>query len=97
MSQGKLAMLGGGRWPLPNFRNLDYVDKLGIVPWPQREERGSPVGWSTYAVMQESQNKEAAWEFAKFMTTKEVVKLWAELGGVAIPPRQSVQTSDAFH
>ncbi len=96
MSQGKLAMFGGGRWPIISMRNLDYVDKVKIVAWPQKEGKGSPLGWDGYAIMKESENKEAAWAFAKFMTTRKANERFAQLGGTEVPPRRSVAMSDAF-
>ena len=67
--QGKLAMIGGGRWPVLSLR--DHLSKWKIVPWPQNKMKGSPVGWRSNAIMASSQNKEAAWQFVKFASTKE--------------------------
>jgi multiple sugar transport system substrate-binding protein len=96
MSQGKLAMFGGGRWPVISMRNLDYIDKVKLVAWPQKERKGSPIGWDSYPIMKESQSKDAAWEFVKFMTSKKASEFFAEQGGTIVPPRRSVAQSDAF-
>ena len=97
MSQGKLAMFGGGRWPVISLRNLDYVNKVKIVAWPQAKEKGSPVGWDAYPIMKEAENKEGAWEFVKFMAGKKATRLFAELAGTIVPPLQSIAQSEAFY
>jgi multiple sugar transport system substrate-binding protein len=97
MSQGKLAMFGGGRWPVISLRNLKYVDKVKIVAWPQSTKKGSPVGWDAYPIMKDAENKEGAWEFVKFMCGKQATQTFAELAGTIVPPLQSVAQSDAFY
>jgi len=70
-AQGKMAMFGGGRWPVLNMRTLNVVSKMKILPWPQKTTKGSPVGWGCYPIMKGAQNVEAAWAFVKFIATKE--------------------------
>ncbi len=96
MAQGRLAMFGGGRWPTASMRELDYVDKVKLVAWPQKVRKGSPVGWDGHPIMQASQNKDAAWEFVKFLASKEAQQIEVEQGGPTVPPRQSLATSEAF-
>jgi multiple sugar transport system substrate-binding protein len=95
-AQGKLAMFGGGRWPVINMRDLDFVEEMKIVAWPQEEEKGSPVGWNGYPIMKESQNPEAAWAFVKFIASKRASEYFAKQGGTIVPPRRSVAMSEAF-
>lgn len=95
-AEGKLGMYGGGRWPVVSMRNLDFVDQMKIVAWPQRQGKGSPVGWNGYPIMRESENKEAAWAFVKFIASKEASEYFARQGGTIVPPRRSVAMSDAF-
>ena len=96
VSQGKLAMFGGGRWPIIDMRNLGLVDKLKIVPWPQKAQKGSPVGWNAYPIMKGTKNKEAAWTFLKFLASKEASVYFAEQGGTIVPARKSIANSDSF-
>lgn len=96
MAQGKLAMFGGGRWPVINIRQLNLVNKVKIAAWPQKTQKGSPVGWNAYPIMKSSPNKEAAWAFVKFITTKQASQYFAQQGGTIVPPRRSIATSDAF-
>ena len=96
MAQGSLAMFGGGRWPTAPMRELDYVDKVKLVAWPQRTTKGSPVGWDGHPIMQASENKDAAWEFVKFLASTEAQQIEVQQGGPTVPPRRSLATSDAF-
>jgi multiple sugar transport system substrate-binding protein len=95
-AQGKLAMFGGGRWPIISLRALNAVGKMKIVAWPQKTQKGSPIGWNGYPIMKASQNKEAAWAFVKFITSKEASIFFEQNGGTIVPPRKSVALSDAF-
>src|SRR5699024_5360693 len=96
MAQGELAMFGGGRWPTASIREVDLVDKVKLVAWPQNAQKGSPVGWDGHPIMEASENKEAAWEFVKFLASSEAQTLEVEQGGPTVPPRQSLAESDAF-
>jgi multiple sugar transport system substrate-binding protein len=96
MAQGKLAMFGGGQWPIINIRNLKIVDKVGIVSWPVKVKKGSPVGWNGYPIMNSSKNKEAAWTFVKFLISKEGSSYFAGLGGTIVPARKSVASSQQY-
>ena len=96
MAQNKLAMFGGGCWPIINIRELNMVNKVKIVAWPRKAKQGSPLGFNAYPIMQASQNKEAAWAFAKFMVSKEANTLLVENGGTGVPLSQSIVNSNAF-
>lgn len=94
--QGKLAILTGGRWPVLGVRDMDMVDKTVVVNWPTKAENGSPVGWDAWDITKNSQNKEAAWTFIKFLMSKEAGEYFAKIGGTIVPARQSVASSPAF-
>jgi multiple sugar transport system substrate-binding protein len=96
LAQGKLAMFGGGRWPIINIRNLKAVDKVTIVPFPVKVGPGSPVGWNGYPILKASKNKDAAWTFIKFLISKEGSSFFAQLGGTITPARKSVASSQAY-
>ena len=96
LAQGELAMLGGGRWPVINIRQLGVVDKVKIFAWPQKTMLGSPVGWNGYAMMKGTENREAAWAFVKFCGSVEASTYFAVEGGTIVPGRRSVAESDAF-
>jgi multiple sugar transport system substrate-binding protein len=94
--KGKLATLGGGRWPTLDVRLLKMVDKTQIVPWPMQTTPGSPAGWDGWPIMKASQNKEAAWAFLKWIMSPDASKFYAQVGGTNVPARNSVASSSVF-
>lgn len=96
MSNGKLAALAGGRWPTIDIRRLKIVDKVQIVKWPKKTADGSPVGWDAWPITKASKNKDAAWEFIKFLISKPAGEYFATIGGTIVPARLSVAKSAAF-
>ncbi|HVL22716.1 MAG TPA: sugar ABC transporter substrate-binding protein [Thermomicrobiales bacterium] len=96
MAQGKLAMFGGGRWPTAAIREAKLVDKVKLVAWPRKTQQGSPVGWDGHPIMQASQNKDAAWEFVKFLASADAQSIEVGQGGPTVPPRRSLAKSEAF-
>ncbi len=94
--QDKLATLNGGRWPVLGVRDMDMVDKTVVVNWPTKTTNGSPVGWDAWNITKNSQNKEAAWTFIKFLMSSEAGEYFAEIGGTIVPARESVANSAAF-
>ncbi len=95
-AQGKLAMFGGGCWPIINMRELNLVSKMKIAKWPQKVQSGSPIGFNSYPIMKASLNKEAAWAFTKFMTSKTAGQYFVQQGATVVPMRRSIATSDLF-
>lgn len=94
--QGRLAMFGGGRWPIINIRQQGAVGDFGIVPWPRKTRAGSPVGWGFTPILRSSENKEDAWTFIKFLSSRQGATFFAGLGGTIVPGRRSVASSEAF-
>jgi multiple sugar transport system substrate-binding protein len=96
MAQGKLAMFGGGIWPIINMRSLNMIDKIKIVAWPRKVKQGSPLGFNAYPIMQSSQNKEAAWAFVKFMISQEANTYLVQSGGTGVPLSKTIVNSSAY-
>lgn len=96
MKQGKLATLGGGRWPVIDLRRLELVDTTMVLPWPTKAGNGSPIGWDAWPIMKASKNKEDAWTFLKFLISKDAATFFATLGGTIVPARRSVAASPDF-
>jgi ABC-type glycerol-3-phosphate transport system substrate-binding protein len=87
----QIGMVGFGRWPITTLRTDKVdMDDVGIVDWPVKHRLGSPVGWGSLPILRTSQNKNAAWEFVKFMLSDEVQRTIAReaLSGV-VPARRS--------
>ena len=96
LSQGKLAALAGGRWPTIDMIRLNLVDKVQIVKMPKKKQLGTPIGWDAFPILTSSQNKDDAWSFIKYLTTKEAGQDFAKVGGTNIPARKSIALSDTF-
>lgn len=94
--KGKLAGFPGGRWPILGMRDQGIVDKMKIVPMPKNTTHGSPIGWDAWAIFKDSEKKEAAWEFLKFMMSKDAGTYFAKEGGTIVPARISIANSDVF-
>lgn len=96
LAKGKLATLGGGRWPTLDMRRLKMVDKVRIMSWPTKTGPGSPIGWDGWPILRASKNKAAAWTFLKWLMTKDASEFYAKVGGTNVPALTSVATSSAF-
>lgn len=96
MANGKLAALAGGRWPTIDMLRLKLVDKVQIVKMPKKTVNASPIGWDTFPILSASKNKDAAWTFIKYLTTKASGEDFAKVGGSNIPARKSIATSNTF-
>lgn len=96
MSQDKLAMYGGGRWPIVALKANKADKKVAIVPWPKKVRQGSPIGWNGYPILKSSKHKDDAWTFIKFLISTEGVRYFAEIGGTIVPARRSVAESKSY-
>lgn len=96
LNDGSLACIAGGRWPVLDMRRLDLVEQMKIVPMPQQADYGSPVGWDAWPITRESEQKEDAWTFIKFLMSSEASTFYARAGGTIVPARPSVAQSADF-
>lgn len=95
-AKGKLATLGGGRWPTLDIQRLKMVGKTQIVNWPTKDGKGSPVGWDGWPIMKASKKKDQAWTFLRWMMSEESGQYYAEIGGTNVPALRSVAADPAF-
>jgi multiple sugar transport system substrate-binding protein len=94
-AQDKLAMFGCGMWLNPSIKEAGAADKAKVVSWPQKTAKGTSVGWNAYPIIKNSQNKEAAWAFLKYLASKQAVTNLAATGQ-SCPGRKSVFFSDTL-
>ena len=93
--QGTAAMCIGAPWYAGSF-DIDIPDvNYQVFNMPAWVEGADPVsigtgGWG-YVVSEKCGNKEAAWEFVKFMTSAEQTGDWAYMTG-ALPARTDALT-----
>jgi multiple sugar transport system substrate-binding protein len=95
--KGELAVFGGGRWPVLAVRAANAVDKYEIFDFPHKgANRGSPVGWAAFPIMNTSPNIDASWEFVKYISSFEGASIFAKAGGTASPCLKSVAESEGY-
>lgn len=98
---GRVAMVPIGAWGPSAFwqdpTTGEFVVDFDVtyIPRSEQHERGIPLAGQGLGLVAASQQKEAAWEFIKFMASAEVQEVSArDLG--QFPVLRSVAVSDAF-
>ncbi len=92
MASGKLAIAGGGRWPVLQMTTAGFSD-FDIQYWPKWKDQVTEFGVGGFVLMKSSKYQQEAWQFLRFMTSKKPFEIIAELGQ-SIPARRSVAYSD---
>ncbi len=77
-ASGKIAMYLSGIYDVPEIMkaNPDLNFACAMVPTGNGAERSTILGGWSVGVAECSENKEAAWEFVKFLTSPEIAKLY---------------------
>jgi multiple sugar transport system substrate-binding protein len=91
---GKIAMTGGGHWPLGtylanNFKTMD------AIYWPRKTAGTTVFGSGGWGITRQSKNPQLAWELIKDFTSFETDKAIAAVGA-AIPARRSAAETPEF-
>ncbi len=86
-ANGSYAMILSGPWNLDNLRGTDGVD-LGVSMIPAGPEgSSSTTGGTNMVVFKASPNKEASYQFLRFITSAGFQKKWAgALGKIPVRP-----------
>ncbi len=83
---GRVAMILAPSWRAHEIAVINPKLRFHISPIPQLQ--GNAVAWASYwveGVSSRSQNQEAAWEFVKYMTSKETAsKLYTQASSVRL-------------
>ena len=75
----KGAILFMGSWKTSVIDEASFADQVGTIAMPVRENGNqSVIGGLGYAVNSNSENKDAAWKFVKYLAGEEANKLQAE-------------------
>jgi len=85
----KACMQLDGSWLFGYRKDAPFAWDIALVPAPEGGESATNVGGEHAFVFSGSPNKEAAWEFVKYITSPEVQLLWDQKTGF-LPVRQSV-------
>jgi multiple sugar transport system substrate-binding protein len=91
---GKIAMTGGGHWPMQFFKANQFTD-FDVAPWPKNKARKTVFGADGWGISPRTKQKAIAWEMLKELAAAESEKQAAGLG-VAIPARRTVAESQEF-
>ena len=93
-ASGKIAMTGGGHWPMQFFKAHQFSD-YDVVPWPKKRAQKTVFGAAGWAISSRTKQKALAWELIKELASTESERQAAGLG-VAIPARRAVAESAEF-
>ncbi|PWT86341.1 MAG: hypothetical protein C5B58_01575 [Acidobacteria bacterium] len=91
---GKIAMTGGGHWPMQFFKANGFND-YDVVPWPKKAMQKTVFGAAGWGISSRTKQEPLAWELIKDLVSEESEQQAAGLG-VAIPARGSVAQSHDF-
>ena len=91
---GKLAMAFGNHALLPGFAETPSL-RFDVVGLPQYRSRVNVAGGAGYVITSQSQQKEAAWTFRKWLEGSKGQAIFAETG-IVVPGRRSVGEADVF-
>lgn len=88
---GRVAMLWAGSWNQIEFsENEDTKNKVDVAVLPRGEERATVIHGLGNVVAASTEHPEEAWEFLKFLGSKEAADIQAETGTV-IPAFEGTQ------
>lgn len=96
---GRVAMLWTGRWPLKDFiANTEL--SFGTVQLPAGPSgRANALCWAGFAIYSQSQNKDAAWAFMRYIAAGDGATEFANYAFTAVKPVAEAQglTSDEYN
>ncbi len=75
-ASGKVAMYIGPSWRYFDFKAMNPDLNFKVAPIPQLQSQSQTLNYATYwaeAVSAKSKNQKAAWEFVKYLSSKEVM------------------------
>lgn len=94
MAAGKIAMAGGGRWPVLQMTKAGFND-FDIQYFPKWREQVTEFGLGGVVILKSSRYPQEAWKWVKFLSSKQAHELMTKLGQ-SIPARRSVAESPAM-
>jgi multiple sugar transport system substrate-binding protein len=94
MAAGKIAMAGGGRWPVLQMTQAGFSD-FDIQYFPKWRTQTTEYGVGGFVILRSTKHPQEAWKWVKFLTSKQALEIMTRLGQ-AIPSRRSVALSPAM-
>jgi len=90
----KTAMYLSGRWMVPKFREVVTFD-WDVIPFPFDKGQKNLIDASGWAISKSSKHKKEAFDFVKYMSSKEVSEIFTK-SGLITPARKDVANSPVF-
>ena len=90
---GKISMMGGGRWPVLFLEQQNFKGNYNVVAWPKWRDQVTEFGVGGFPILKATKKPEAAYAWAKYLTTTEPSNYQFGLGS-SIPSRRSVAYDD---
>lgn len=88
---GKVAMYWDGSWNASTFGKNEYLKgKVDVAALPKNKQQSVVIHGLGYAMSSKSKHPDEAWEFVKFLASKEAADIHAKTG-VAIPAFNGTQ------
>lgn len=94
MAAGKIAMAGGGRWPVLQMTKAGFAD-FDVQYFPRWKEQVTEYGVGGFVILKSTKYPQEAWKWAKFLTSRRALEVLTRVGQ-AIPSRRSVAASPAM-
>jgi ABC-type glycerol-3-phosphate transport system substrate-binding protein len=94
MAAGKIAMAGGGRWPVIQMTKAGFSD-FDVQYFPRWREQVTEYGVGGFVIMRSTKYPQEAWKWVRFLTSKHALEILTKVGQ-AIPARRSVAASPAM-
>jgi multiple sugar transport system substrate-binding protein len=91
---GKLGMAFGNHALVPFYSKTKGLE-WDVVPLPAGKKRVNILDGAGYVINTGSKNKEAAWEFVKFLSSELGQGFFME-SGVVVPARQSIREDNIY-
>jgi len=86
---GNISMMGGGRWPVLFLEQQNFKGNYNVVAWPKWRDQVTEFGVGAFPILKATKKADAAYAWAKYLTTAEPSVYQFGLGS-SIPSRRSV-------
>lgn len=78
---GKVAMIFEASYMIPQFKENEYTkENADVTVLPKISKRSNVIHGLGNVIAENSKNKEAAWQFVKFLSSEKVAEIQAESG-----------------
>ncbi len=94
-ASGNIAMMFEGPWGIAIQKQLNPDLTYDIAPLPTGVTDGTMVRGSLNTITTQSENKDAAWTFLRWISGKEGIEMWAK-GTGGFPARTDVSSEEWF-